>query len=89
MQSDVALVHEIEAVIGKKLVSFECNEKAVLEDITTVREVLSANYFLFYLEKSPSTIIIPLKQRAFKISPFFMLCSDLHQNLIMLAKFIV
>ncbi|XP_078437125.1 RNA helicase 36 [Wolffia australiana] len=34
--SDVALVHEIEAVIGEKLVAFECSEKDVLEDITKV-----------------------------------------------------
>lgn len=36
MQNDVELVHEIEAVIGKKLEEFECKEKDVLEDITKV-----------------------------------------------------
>ncbi|MQM01049.1 hypothetical protein Taro_033798 [Colocasia esculenta] len=35
--NDVALVHEIEAVVGKKLDAFECKENEVLEDITKVR----------------------------------------------------
>ncbi|CAA6658136.1 unnamed protein product [Spirodela intermedia] len=34
--SDVALIHEIEAMIGEKLVAFECKENEVLEDITKV-----------------------------------------------------
>ncbi|CAA7394295.1 unnamed protein product [Spirodela intermedia] len=34
--SDVALIHEIEATIGEKLVAFECKENEVLEDITKV-----------------------------------------------------
>lgn len=35
-QNDVDLIHEIEAVIGKQLDKSECEEKAVLEDITKV-----------------------------------------------------
>lgn len=35
-QNDVALVHEIESVIGKQLDQFECKENEVLADITKV-----------------------------------------------------
>lgn len=36
MQNDVDLIHEIEAIIGKQLTEYECEEKTVLEDITKV-----------------------------------------------------
>ncbi|URE01343.1 DEAD-box ATP-dependent RNA helicase [Musa troglodytarum] len=35
-QNDVDLIHEIEAIIGKQLTEYECEEKTVLEDITKV-----------------------------------------------------
>ncbi|KAJ3673397.1 hypothetical protein LUZ60_006771 [Juncus effusus] len=35
-ERDVSLIHEIEDVIGKKLESYQCEEKEVLEDITKV-----------------------------------------------------
>ncbi|KAI4388464.1 hypothetical protein MLD38_000786 [Melastoma candidum] len=35
-QNDISLIHEIEAVIEKKLDNFECKEKEVLSDITKV-----------------------------------------------------
>ena len=39
MQNDVALIHEIEADIGKQLEAFECKETEVLSDITKVRSL--------------------------------------------------
>jgi len=39
MQNDVALIHEIEADIGKQLEAFECKENEVLSDITKVRSL--------------------------------------------------
>lgn len=35
-QNDVALIHEIEADLGKQMEKFECNEHVVLENITKV-----------------------------------------------------
>ncbi|KAJ9164489.1 hypothetical protein P3X46_024061 [Hevea brasiliensis] len=35
-ENDVDLIHEIEAVLGKQLVEFECKEKEVLSDITKI-----------------------------------------------------
>ena len=37
LQNDVDLIHEIEAVLGKQLEKFECNENEVLSEITKVR----------------------------------------------------
>lgn len=36
-QNDINLIREIEAVLGKQLDKFECNENEVLSDIKKVR----------------------------------------------------
>lgn len=62
-QSDVALVHEIEAVIGEKLAAFECKENEVLEEITKVRRLqyticsIFSKFTVFFL-KSISCIMV-------------------------------
>lgn len=37
LQTDINLIHEIEADLGKQMDKFECKENEVLADITKVR----------------------------------------------------
>ena len=47
LQSDVDLVHEIEAVVGKQLEKFECKENEVLADIKKVKAHTITDLYFF------------------------------------------
>lgn len=76
LQRDESLVHEIEGVIKRKLGEYNCDEKAVFEDITQVKFFFFFSFRLIFILEG-ILLFLPISNAIFILHMFDLLIIEL------------